>query len=265
MESASDSTSIKSAPTSAASRKQVGFAQTRPTLMIPTPQDRQWPQQYTTSSAPTPNPYVRKQSIFIDQLHGIKDFTKSGLGFGEKCAYWMYNKLRAWSRKWFTHMFLTIVLLLYTIGGALVFEVIEGQAESAVELDLARARDDLLKELRITSVRTPVEKSLEEWIGEASRHIESNYERRMGNYYSSHKLAVINGIDNKIWTFWNSIVFCGTVYTSIGYGHIYPETKTGKALTIVYAIIGIPLFLLALTDFGKLFTRCIKFHRTNWL
>jgi hypothetical protein len=91
-----------------------------------------------------------------------------------------------------------------------------GQAESAVELDLARARDDLLKELRITSVRTPVEKSLEEWIGEASRHIESNYERRMGNYYSSHKLAVINGIDNKIWTFWNSIVFCGTVYTSIG-------------------------------------------------
>lgn len=131
MESASDSTSIKSAPTSAASRKQVGFAQTRPTLMIPTPQDRQWPQQYTTSSAPTPNPYVRKQSIFIDQLHGIKDFTKSGLGFGEKCAYWMYNKLRAWSRKWFTHMFLTIVLLLYTIGGALVFEVIEGTKQLA--------------------------------------------------------------------------------------------------------------------------------------
>lgn len=33
----------------------------------------------------------------------------------------------------------------------------------------------------------------------------------------------------------------------------------GKALTIVYAIIGIPLFLLALTDFGKVFTRSIKF------
>lgn len=34
---------------------------------------------------------------------------------------------------------------------------------------------------------------------------------------------------------------------------------TGRALTIVYSLIGIPLFLLALTDFGKLFTRCIKF------
>lgn len=44
-----------------------------------------------------------------------------------------------------------------------------------------------------------------------------------------------------------------------GYGHMYPTTTTGRALTIVYALIGIPLFLIALTDFGKLFTRCIKF------
>lgn len=44
-----------------------------------------------------------------------------------------------------------------------------------------------------------------------------------------------------------------------GYGHMYPTTTTGQALTIVYALIGIPLFLIVLTDFGKLFTRVIKF------
>lgn len=38
-----------------------------------------------------------------------------------------------------------------------------------------------------------------------------------------------------------------------------PKTHTGRALSIVYALIGIPLFLIALTDFGKLFTRGIKF------
>ena len=43
-----------------------------------------------------------------------------------------------------------------------------------------------------------------------------------------------------------------------GYGHIYPITDTGRAITIVYAIIGIPMFLILLTDFGKLFTRGIK-------
>lgn len=49
-------------------------------------------------------------------------------------------------------------------------------------------------------------------------------------------------------------------YISIsGYGHISPSTDTGRIITIIYAIIGIPIFLILLADFGKLFTRCIKF------
>ena len=132
MEPVSETNSIKSAlkTPSVSSRKQVDFVRVRPTLIIPPPQPPKWGQPYGTSAGTTPNQnYARKQSIFIDQLHGIQNFTKSGLGVGEKCALWMYHKLRAWSRKWFTHMFLTIVLLLYTIGGALVFEMIEGKVE----------------------------------------------------------------------------------------------------------------------------------------
>lgn len=44
-----------------------------------------------------------------------------------------------------------------------------------------------------------------------------------------------------------------------GYGHIAPSTSTGKLITIVYAIFGIPIFLILLADFGKMFTRGIKF------
>lgn len=44
-----------------------------------------------------------------------------------------------------------------------------------------------------------------------------------------------------------------------GYGHITPKTRIGQSLTIAYAIIGIPMFLILLADFGKLFTRAIKF------
>jgi hypothetical protein len=45
----------------------------------------------------------------------------------------------------------------------------------------------------------------------------------------------------------------------LGYGHISPRTVSGRIVTIVYAIIGIPIFLILLADFGKLFTRIIKF------
>lgn len=44
-----------------------------------------------------------------------------------------------------------------------------------------------------------------------------------------------------------------------GYGHIAPSTDTGRFITIVYAIFGIPIFLILLADFGKMFTRGIKF------
>lgn len=49
------------------------------------------------------------------------------------------------------------------------------------------------------------------------------------------------------------------MFLPLGYGHISPSTNTGRAITIIYAIIGIPMFLILLADFGKLFTRGIKF------
>lgn len=117
-----------SSATAYANKKQVGFA--RPTLFIPPPRTgTTTPSIHTAATTARPLPsghvYDRKASAFVfDQ---IGDFTKSGLGIGEKSAYWVYNKLRVWSRKWFTHIFLTLVLVLYTVGGAFLFQLIEGK------------------------------------------------------------------------------------------------------------------------------------------
>lgn len=80
-----------------------------------------------------PNPFVqqlyaqRAGDFVFKQFEGLNRFTKSGLSVGEKSVVWMYAKFRSWSRKWFTHCFLFIVVLLYSIAGALIFMALEGK------------------------------------------------------------------------------------------------------------------------------------------
>ncbi|XP_028651849.2 potassium channel subfamily K member 18 [Erpetoichthys calabaricus] len=52
------------------------------------------------------------------------------------------------------------------------------------------------------------------------------------------------------WNFFGSLFFCCTVFTTVGYGHIYPITGAGKVACMVYAMIGIPLMLFVIADVG---------------
>lgn len=76
--------------------------------------------------------YPTKAGEFMfKQFSGVRDFTmntaKSGLSVGEKSAFWLYNKISNLSRKWFTHMFLFLVVLCYSLAGAFMFATIEGE------------------------------------------------------------------------------------------------------------------------------------------
>ncbi|XP_063697234.1 potassium channel subfamily K member 18-like [Culicoides brevitarsis] len=207
--------------------------------------------------------YPQKAGEFIfKQFEGFRDFTmntaKSGLGFGEKYAFWMYNKVAQWSRSTFTHIFLTIVVLLYSMAGAALFQMIEGRAERRVRRDIANNRTDLIEQILNYTMQPPVSE-IQKF---NDTKLKTDIEQMILNYEAALRQHLIEGNYDKEtakWSFWNAMFFCGTVYTTIGYGHIVPKTKTGKALTIVYAIIGVPLFLIVLADFGKLFTRIIKF------
>lgn len=51
---------------------------------------------------------------------------KSRLSFGERAVFWLYDKIREWSRMWLTHFFLLFIAAGYCAAGALVFQAVEG-------------------------------------------------------------------------------------------------------------------------------------------
>lgn len=89
----------------------------------------QWPPSTPYMNPFTPTPYTPNAgeiSSMFKQFEGLKDWTISGLNKGEKSAFYIYEKFGTWSRKWFTHIFLITVVLLYSIIGAFIFNYIEG-------------------------------------------------------------------------------------------------------------------------------------------
>lgn len=48
------------------------------------------------------------------------------------------------------------------------------------------------------------------------------------------------------------------VFYLAGYGHIAPKTDMGKFITIVYALVGIPITLLCLTNLGGFLGNCFR-------
>ena len=68
----------------------------------------------------------------------------------------------------------------------------------------------------------------------------------------------------------NSLIFTNkeislgvSVITMIGYGDIVPRTKWGKIGVIIYACLGIPVYILYFTNIGKVFARILKWLYTK--
>ncbi|XP_026475853.1 LOW QUALITY PROTEIN: potassium channel subfamily K member 18-like [Ctenocephalides felis] len=144
-----------------------------------------------------------------------------------------------------------IAMLIFCGCGGMIFKFTEGAFENFYKCGVKRVKRDFIDQLWQTSMHMREE----DWKSQA-RHKLRAFEEEL---HTAHEAGMKTYSGQRGWSFLNGVVYCLTVVTTIGYGHISPVTTTGRAITIAYAIIGIPMFLILLADFGKLFTRCIKF------
>ncbi|XP_055691963.1 uncharacterized protein LOC129794995 [Lutzomyia longipalpis] len=158
------------------------------------------------------------------------------------------EKMRLLRNRCFSNL---IILIIFCGIGGIIFRFVEGAFENFYKCGVKRVKRDFVDQLWLSSHSLREE----DWKALARSRLRK-FEEEL---HMAHEAGMTSYSGQKAWSFLNGWAYCLTVVTTIGYGHISPTTTTGRAITIVYAVIGIPIFLILLADFGKLFTRGIKF------
>ncbi|MCI4382371.1 hypothetical protein PGIGA_G00014120 [Pangasianodon gigas] len=139
----------------------------------------------------------------------------------------------------FPHVVLILSLIAYAVLGAFLFQGIEGKPRN--DTDEYR---NFVRQV-VATVRNRSDESEEVLVGAIEQKIRTDYQAVWSQSYTK-------------WTFYGSLFFCCTVFTTVGYGEIYPVTGTGRAACIIYAMLGIPLMLLVISDVGDILAMLVS-------
>ncbi|XP_010293393.1 PREDICTED: potassium channel subfamily K member 18 [Phaethon lepturus] len=137
----------------------------------------------------------------------------------------------------FPHAFFILSLVIYAFLGALMFSHIEGNRK----VNLSEEYRKFLQSLWYIS------RNLSDNMTENEEIFKDKIHALLS---AAERDWFVNPKD--IWTFFGSLFFCCTVFTTVGYGNTYPVTRIGKYLCMLYALFGIPLMFLVLTDMGDI-------------
>lgn len=160
------------------------------------------------------------------------------------------------SRCVFSHVTLISLVVAYCLIGAYAFEALEASHEKEVKKS-------------IKSIRGNVSEKLWEITKDFDVLIRENWTEQALNELEGFEKSLIQKMkegwdgteeeSNIQWTFAGALFYSIIVITTIGYGHIAPKTKNGKVVTIFYAILGIPLMLLCLSNIGDVMATSFRF------
>ncbi|XP_076647684.1 TWiK family of potassium channels protein 18 [Halictus rubicundus] len=95
-----------------------------------------------------------------------------------------------------------------------------------------------------------------------SNEILQSYQENFTSSYKKENCSGLSSID--LWSFPAAMMFCLSVFTMIGYGTLVPQTPWGKGATVIYAVLGIPLYVLYFLNMGKVLAQTFRWLYT-WL
>ncbi|KAI6208785.1 Potassium channel subfamily K member 18 [Aphelenchoides besseyi] len=156
----------------------------------------------------------------------------------------------------FSHVGLCALVIGYALLGAVVFRAVEGPHEEYIQKEVSSARSRAVNVAWNATFRVNKLDRIQ-W--------EKTVYAQVKAFQKKCMWAIRRGYDGKEhgisaqWTFTGSFLYSLTVITTIGYGNTAAKTYFGKTLTILFAIIGIPLMLLFLTNIGDVMAKIFRF------
>ncbi|KAK4293566.1 hypothetical protein Pmani_033746 [Petrolisthes manimaculis] len=149
----------------------------------------------------------------------------------------------------FSHVGLCAFVAAYTVAGAFIFRELE-QKFIQEHYESTPRRNQCLQAIYNITERMADVVNVTGWFEEVKEQLEK-FEGELVEAVDSDLYDQSPDDQRERWNIIGSLFYCVTVITTIGYGHVSPRTDEGKMVTILYAIIGIPLMLLCLTNIGN--------------
>ncbi|KAI8739248.1 potassium channel subfamily K member 9 [Biomphalaria glabrata] len=188
-------------------------------------------------------------------------------------AKWASKKLLVFI---LSHVGLTTIVGLYAVAGGFLFQYLEGQ-KPLEDAPVVQTRE-LLK-INFTEIRQRHIDMLWNFTQEINILYPSDWKRKCEEillaFQNDLTEAAVTTEEILVpeplpvaakWTYPSALLYSVTIITTIGYGDTVPVTLEGKVASMLYALIGIPLVLLCLTNIGSFLAMTFRFtwkHTTH--
>ncbi|XP_045498938.1 uncharacterized protein LOC123696653 isoform X2 [Colias croceus] len=173
-----------------------------------------------------------------------------------KCAKFLYYTWKLCSVV-FSHFVMISLVVAYCILGAVTFERLESHHEREVKRNISQIRGNTTHSIWTMTNRVTYLNQAN-WTSEVVDMLK-DFENAILLEMKVRGWDGNESTDHIQWTFTGALFYSIIVITTIGYGHIAPKTQTGKVVTIFYAILGIPLMLLCLSNIGDVMASSFRF------